>query len=260
MTLAARSLAFGYPGRVVGRALDLELAAGEILCVLGPNGAGKTTLFRTLLGLIPALGGEARIAGRPMRTLSRAAIAREVAYVPQASAPAFDFTLLETVEMGRAAHLGPFGAPGKRDGDIALQSLARLGIARLAHRPMHSVSEGERSLALIARALATQAGTLVMDEPTASLDFGNQARVLEEISRLRGSGIGVLLCTHAPDHARIADRVLLLAGGSILAQGPVAQTLTAGNLTRLYGVPVQVSAEGVISSAARGVSLAGDGW
>ena len=242
MSLAAHGLAFGFPGRVVGHDLDLTLDPGEVLCVLGPNGSGKTTLMRTLLGLLPALGGRVTLDGRDIATMTPARVARSMAYVPQASAAHFDFNLLQIAVMGRTAHLGAWQAPGPRDESIALRSLARMGVESLAERAASRVSGGERQLALIARALATEARTIVMDEPTASLDFGNQARVLEHIARLRGDGVSILLCTHDPDHAlRVADRVLLLRGGQPLAQGAVAQTLTAENLGRLYGVPVVVA-------------------
>lgn len=242
MTLAARALSFGYPGREVGRGLDLDLGAGEVLCVLGPNGAGKTTLMRTLLGLIPALGGQVLESGRDLARLSRQAIARAVAYVPQASANPFDFTLLELAEMGRTAHLGAFAQPGRKDRDIARVALERLGIGALAERPIAAVSGGERQLALIARALATEAPLLVMDEPTAGLDFGNQSRVLQEIVRLKAGGMSVLFSSHNPDHAfLIADRVLLLESGRVLAQGDTAEILGAESLSRLYGVTVHVT-------------------
>jgi iron complex transport system ATP-binding protein len=242
MTLAAHGLDFGYPGRLIGRGLDVALADGEVLCVLGPNGAGKTTLFRTLLGLLPARGGRVTVGGRDMATLSRADIAREVAYVPQASSSYFDFSLAEMVEMGRTAHLGPFTRPSARDREIARAAIERMGIAALADRPVGGVSGGERQLALIARALATEAKSLVMDEPTANLDFGNQSRVLAEILRLRDSGIGILLCTHDPDHALLAaDRALLLRDGQALSQGKAGEILVAENLTKLYGVTVHVT-------------------
>lgn len=242
MTLAARALSFGYPGREVGHGLDLDLAAAEVLCVLGPNGAGKTTLMRTLLGLIPALGGQVLESGRDLARLSRQAVARAVAYVPQASESPFDFTLLELAEMGRTAHLGAFAKPGRKDREIARSALERLGIGELAERPIGAVSGGERQLALIARALASEARLLVMDEPTAGLDFGNQSRVLEEIARLKAGGMSVLLCSHDPDHAfLIADRVLLLEGGRVLAQGVTVEILGDENLSRLYGVRVHVT-------------------
>jgi iron complex transport system ATP-binding protein len=242
MTLAAHALAFGYRSRVVGRGLDLALASGEVLCVLGPNGAGKTTLLRTLLGLIQPLEGRVTISGRDLASLPRAAVAREVAYVPQASSSPFDFTLLEWVEMGRAAHLDAWSRPGKRDRDAALAALGRLGIEPLAGRTIGAVSGGERQLALIARALAAAPQALVMDEPTANLDFGNQSRVLDEIGRLSASGIAILICSHDPDHAlRLADRVLLLDRARSHAQGPAREMLTGENLSQLYGVTVHVA-------------------
>ena len=242
MTLAARGLGFGFRDHVVGRALDCALAAGEVVCLLGPNGSGKSTLMRTLLGLLPRLAGEVTLDGRDLGAWPAAERARRLAWVPQAADSYFDFSLREMVEMGRTAHRGVFASPSPRDRDAAHAALERLGIAHLADRPIHGVSGGERQLALIARALATEAGYLVMDEPTANLDYGNQSRVLEEVARLRESGIGVLVSTHHPEHAfRLADRVLLLSGGSLAAQGPTLETLTPASLSALYGRPIEVA-------------------
>ena len=242
MTIEARALDFGYRGHAVGRGLDLALEKGEVLCVLGPNGSGKTTLFRTLLGLLPRLGGEAFVDGEDVARMPRVKVARAVAYVPQASSSYFDFTLVEMVLMGRTAHLGTFEAPQARDRAISHAALARMGIGALADRPLGAVSGGERQLALIARALATEARALVMDEPTANLDFGNQARVLAQISALRDAGVSILLCTHDPGHAfQVADRVLLMRDGSAVTLAPTAEALTAEHLSRLYDVPVHVA-------------------
>jgi iron complex transport system ATP-binding protein len=242
VSLVARALDFGYGRRRVGHGVDLALAPGEVLCLLGPNGSGKTTLIRTLLGLLPPLAGAVELEGRDLAQWSDAERARRLAYVPQAAETYFDFSLLEMVEMGRTAQRGLLARPGAHDREIARACLDKLGIGALAARPIHGVSGGERQLALIARALATEARMLVLDEPTANLDFGNQTRVLEEVARLRGAGIGILLCTHDPDHAfRVADRALLLQEGKVLAQGDVGEILVAQNLTRLYGITVHVA-------------------
>lgn len=242
MTLEARALDFGYGRHAVGRALGASFAAGEVVALLGPNGSGKSTLMRTLLGLQPPLGGEVRLEGRAIGSWGDAERARRLAYVPQAADSYFDFSLREMVEMGRTAHRGVFASPSPKDREIAAQCLARLGIAALADRPVNAVSGGERQLALIARALATEAAFVVMDEPTANLDFGNQARVLDEIARLRSAGIGLLVSTHHPEHAfRIADRALLLRAGQLVAAGPTAATLTSESLSALYGRPIEVA-------------------
>ena len=256
MTLAARALDFGFRDHVVGRALDCALEAGEVVCLLGPNGSGKSTLMRTLLGLQARLAGDVTLDGRDLHNWEPSERARRLAYVPQAADSYFDFSLLEMVEMGRTAHRGVFASPGPGDREIALAALERLGIAGLADRPVHAVSGGERQLALIARALATQAAYLVMDEPTANLDYGNQARVLEEIARLKEAGIGVLFSTHHPEHAfRIAGRVLLLAAGRLAAQGPTLATLTSEALSALYGRPIEVATVTLANGVGRRVCV-----
>ena len=242
MTLAARGLRYGFRDRVVGEGIDLALVPGEIACVLGPNGSGKTTLLRTLLGLLPPLAGEVTLDGTPLQQWSTRERATRIAYVPQASESYFDFTLRETVEMGRTAHRGVFAAASARDREQSSRALERMGLVALAERPIHRVSGGERQLALIARALATEARHLLMDEPAASLDFGNQALILEELAALRASGSAVLFSTHHPDHAlRIADRAILIKAGRLMAAGAAAEVLNSENLSALYGRPVEVA-------------------
>jgi iron complex transport system ATP-binding protein len=239
MSLEARALAFGYRGHPVGSGIDLTLEPGRVLCLLGPNGSGKTTLKKTLLGLLPPQGGEVRLDGRHLAQWSPRERATRLAYVPQAAESFFDFSIGEMVEMGRTAHRGIFARPSRRDAEVARQALDTLGIAALADRPIHRVSGGERQLGLIARALATEAAMLVLDEPTANLDFGNQMRVLGEIVRLKESGIAILLCSHDPGHAlEVADEVLLIREGRTFARGRPAETITDPNLSRLYGIEV----------------------
>ncbi len=239
--LEARSLGFGYGVKAIGRDVDLDAHPGEVLCLLGPNGSGKTTLFKTMLGLLPAQAGEVRIDGMALAQLTRPEIARRVAYVPQAHAAHFPFSVADMVVMGRTAHLGLFAAPTREDRRSALAALATLGIAGLAETEYTRISGGQRPLALIARALAQEAPAIVMDEPTASLDFGNQVAVLAEVKRLASRGLTIVLSTHDPDHAfSIGDRVALLDGGRLVAQGTPGEVLTPTRLRAVYGVSVAV--------------------
>lgn len=243
--LEARDLSIGYGKACIGTGLDVVIEPGQILCLLGPNGCGKTTLFRTLLGLLPALGGTVLLNDRPITAMTRARIAQAIAYVPQAHAPPFPFEVLEVVLMGRTARLGAFSQPGRADRAAAQDALRKLGIHDLAHRDYSRLSGGQRQLVLIARALAQEAALIVMDEPTASLDFGNQAQVLAQVGLLArnatNEGHGVILSTHDPDQALALDaRVLLMHRGGVLARGAAAEVLTAANLSTVYGLAVEV--------------------
>jgi iron complex transport system ATP-binding protein len=242
LKLEAKNLDFGYRGKRVGSGVSLSLEAGEVLCLLGPNGSGKTTLFRTLLGLLPAQGGQVVMDGVELSSRARDEVARLVSYVPQAHAAFFPFTVEEVVLMGRTAHLGVFSSPSRRDREVAGAVLERMRLAPLADSIYTRISGGERQLTLIARALAQEARIVVMDEPTANLDFGNQVRVLEHIQALARSGIGILLSTHDPDQAFLcASRVAMLHEGRLARLGTPDEVITAESLKSIYGVDVIVT-------------------
>jgi iron complex transport system ATP-binding protein len=239
MMLAGHNLTIGYPDRVVGSGLDVTFNKGEVLALLGPNGGGKTTLLKTLLGLLAPKGGEVRLDDKPLAAHSIRERARLIAYVPQTHVATFAFTVQAVVLMGRAAHGNLFSRPSAADRAVAAAVLERLGIAALADRPYTMNSGGERQLVLLARALAQEPHFVVLDEPTASLDFGNQGKVLREIRALAQSGHGVLFTTHDPNHAlRAADRAYLIRDGRRIADGKVADVLTRAQLEALYGTPV----------------------
>ncbi|HVR56241.1 MAG TPA: ABC transporter ATP-binding protein [Pseudolabrys sp.] len=240
MNIEGRDLTIGYPDRTVGRGLDVALSTGEVLALLGPNGGGKTTLLKTLLGLLKPKAGEVLLGGKPLDNYSISERARVVAYVPQVHISTFAFTVETVVLMGRTAHGSLFSRPSGQDRAVAQAALERFGIATLANRPYTMISGGERQLVLLARALAQEPQFIVLDEPTASLDFGNQGKVMREIRALAKSGHGVLFTTHDPNHAlRAADRAYLLREGARIADGPVATVLNREQLEALYRAKVE---------------------
>ena len=240
MKLAGQGLSIGYSDRLVGRNLDVAVQTGEVLALLGPNGSGKTTLLKTLLGLLAPKAGDVQLDGRTLNNYRSRDRARLMAYVPQSHQATFAFTVETVVLMGRVAHGNLFSRPTAADRTVAAQSLERFGIAHLRERPYTMISGGERQLALLARALAQEPQFIVLDEPTASLDFGNQGKVMREIRSLATSGHGVLFTTHDPNHAmRAADRAYLLRDGTKIAEGAVGTVLNRQQLMLLYDAPVE---------------------
>jgi iron complex transport system ATP-binding protein len=240
MILSGHNLTIGYSDHVVGRGLDVALATGQVLALLGPNGGGKTTLLKTLLGLLAPQSGEVRLGDRTLASLTSRERARLIAYVPQFHVATFAFTVEAVVLMGRTAHGNLFSRPSSADRAIAARVLERFGIAHLRERPYTMISGGERQLVLLARALAQEPQFVVLDEPTASLDFGNQGKVLREIRALAASGHGVLFTTHDPNHAmRAADRAYLLRDGARVGEGAIGLILNKAQLEQLYGTSIE---------------------
>ncbi|MCH1919806.1 ABC transporter ATP-binding protein [Shewanella sp. A3A] len=235
--VAFESVAIGYADHLVQQQLNFDIAAGEVCCLLGANGCGKTTLIRSLLGHLPLLGGDILLQQRSISAWSQGELAKWLAYVPQAHDGPFAFSVLDMVLMGRSAHLSVFATPSQQERQQALALLEQLGIAHLAQRLYPSLSGGERQLVLIARALLQQPQLLIMDEPAASLDFGHQIGLLEQVRQLKQAGMTVLMSTHHPLHARaIADRVVLMSPQTGVQQGSATEMLTGQRLAALYKV------------------------
>jgi iron complex transport system ATP-binding protein len=237
-------VSFAYP-RHGHHLADVSLAIyeTEVCCLLGPNGAGKTTLLRCLLKLLSPHRGTIRVYGTDIGTLSARKLARLVAYVPQSTAIPFPFTALDIAIMGRTPHLAPYASPSVADRRVAFGHLERLGIDHLAGHIFSKLSGGERQLVLLARALVQEAPVLVLDEPTAALDYGNEVRLLQIVSDLARAGRSVFMITHQPAHAlSYASRVVLMRDGVVIANGKPADIVTSERLTDLYGVPIHVAA------------------
>lgn len=235
------NLCFSYGSHEVLKGVSFNAKLGEFISVLGPNGVGKSTLFRCMLGLLNPTGGSVSIGGRDIQTMTAAELSKCVAYIPQSHNPVFNFSVFDMVLMGTTAQLGRFASPGKAQEHLADAALERMGISHLRDRGCGHISGGERQLVLIARAIAQQAKILVMDEPSANLDFGNKMRVMKTVKSLTDDGYTIIQSTHDPDQAYLySDKILALFGGKVCAWGTPQDTISNSLVSTLYGVDVEV--------------------
>ena len=220
------------------RDVSVAVAPGSLTGLLGPNGCGKTTLLKLLSGVLKPDNGSIRLGEHALRALSTRAIAQQIAVVPQETHPAFDFTVMEMVLMGRHPHLGAFQLEGPGDLAIAREALVATGTAHLAARAYMTLSGGEKQRVVIASALAQKPKVLLLDEPTASLDLGYQleiAALLRELNRERG--VTMVLATHDLNlAASLCDTLVLVREGEVLMQGLTRDVLTSATVQQLYGV------------------------
>ena len=241
MGVEIKNLSFSYGDRPVLHNISFSVKEGEFLSILGPNGVGKSTLFRCILGLLDRYTGQVLIDGIDSRTFSVREAARHIAYIPQSSHPIFNYSVSDIVLMGRTSGLNTFRSPGKADVEICQWAMEKVGITHLSDRCFHRLSGGEQQLALIARALVQKAPILMLDEPTANLDFGNQLLVLEQARNLAREGYTVIQTTHHPEQSYMfSDRILAIRNGEVLTEGPPKQVLTRQTMQALYSVDVDV--------------------
>lgn len=240
MSVKVTDLHFAYGERQVLRGVSFEAPQGALVSILGKNGVGKSTLFRCLLGLLRRYEGSVLIDGEDVRTMSARQLSRRIAYIPQLNYPAFSYSVLDMVLMGTAG-ARMFSVPGKREESIALEALARLGMEGFAHRDYFRLSGGERQLVLIARALAQQSKILVLDEPTAALDYGNQMVVMSRLKTLARQGYTVIQSTHNPEQAYLfSDILLAMKDGRMIASGRPQDVFDAALVKSIYGVETSV--------------------
>ena len=241
MSIEVQNLSFSYGDRPVLHDISFRVEKGEFLSILGPNGVGKSTLFRCVLGLLSGYTGQVLVDSADSRSFSVREAARHIAYIPQSSHPIFNYSVFDIVLMGRTSGLSTFRSPKKQDAELCRWALEKMGIPHLSDRCFHRLSGGEQQLVLIARALVQKAPILMLDEPTASLDFGNQLRVLEQCRSLAREGYTVIQTTHNPEQSyQYSDRILTLQQGRVLAEGTPKEVLTEKTIRALYGVEVDV--------------------
>lgn len=252
--LEARDVTISYNDRVAVSNVTLTLAAGEITALVGPNGAGKSTLLRSLNGQVARTSGEVLLDGQPIEKYNRRTIGRHVAVVAQEAELRFPVTVLEFVLGGRFAW-GPnsgWGWETETDLRVAAEVLAETELTDLSGRLMNELSGGERQRAVLARALATEASFLLLDEPTANLDLSHQSRLLTLVrNRCDNRQASSLVVTHDLNlAAQFADRILLMRDGKVVRLGKPEEVLTPELLNEVFEVEVLVDAH-PISGAPR---------
>ena len=232
----------GYrAGKSVQSNINFSVDSGQVCCVLGPNGCGKSTLFKSVLGLMPLLGGTITVDAEDTAKWSAPQRASVMAYVAQAHRPPFPYEVQDVVLLGRVNKVGAMGVPSSEDYEIAAQAMQDMGIYHLRSKVYTEISGGELQLAMIARALCQQPRMLVLDEPTAALDYGNVVRVIDKIRSLAESGLAVIMTTHSPDHAFMCDStVVLLCKDAPPRFGSAVDVITERNMKQAYGVNVKV--------------------
>lgn len=243
MELELKDVAFAYDRtrKDIFSEIAFTVKKGEVFCLLGPNGCGKSTLLNCISGLYRVTSGRISVDGKSIYDLTKKQLAGYIGYVPQFHHATYDYTVREFVIFGRSPHISLFGRPTRKDFAIADAAIETLNITHLRDKSYMKMSGGERQLALFARVIAQQPAVILLDEPTASLDFGNQLKIVNLTKRLSEMGFSIVMTTHHPDHALIAaDCVCVMHGGKIEAVGPPEEVITEAVLTKTYDTPVVV--------------------
>ena len=239
--LEVQDLHVGYGAKEVVHGAGFTADRGEFVCIIGANGCGKTTTLKCMLGLLPPTSGSVRVDGLDALAMDEKERARHFAYIPQAHTPPFPYLVGDVVMMGRTPYINVLSHVTHADRAIAYDAMALLGIEDLAGQTYTELSGGQQQLVLIARALTQQPDVLVMDEPTASLDFGNQQMVLRQMKSLTRAGTSVVMVTHDPDHALFcADKVVVMHQGRIIDEGAPEAVMTDECLHTIYDTRARI--------------------
>ncbi len=242
MKLEVSHVSFTYGEKNVLDDISFTASDGEVIALLGPNGVGKSTLFRCILGFLKPQKGSVTVDGRRIADLPDRERARMLAYIPQSFSAVFDHSVLDTVMMGSASRLSLFDVPGEDERKKAVELLEAMGISSLSGRGVKKISGGERQLMLLARSLMQDAGILIMDEPTAALDYANSHRVMRKIRQLAEKGYTVIFSTHSPSLAALySTSIIALRDGRILRKGSADEIMTSDLLSSLYSFPIKAA-------------------
>lgn len=242
--ISLSDLCFSYNGhkQLILKDLSLEIPEAAVTAILGPNGSGKTTLLSLILGIISPQKGTILIQGRDHARYPRSAMSRLIGLVPQDEIFPLGLSVFQYILLGRAPYLGLLESPKAEDYHAVSKAVETVGLTSFEGRLVSSLSGGERQLAIVARALAQNPRVLLMDEPISHLDLSNRSRVMGLIRELAREGVTVVLTTHDPNVAAgVANDVVLMRQGEVVAAGAMERVLSARNLTTTYGVSVEVA-------------------
>ena len=241
MKIDVSGLEFSYGNKKVLNGISFVADEGKMISLLGANGAGKTTLFRCILGILNDYKGTIKLGNNDIKYISSKKLASLVAYIPQSYYPAFNYSVLDMVLMGTAHQFSMFSSPKKEHIERAENALEELNILSYKNKSFIELSGGEQQLVLIARALAQNSKILLMDEPTSSLDFGNQMHVLEKARNLTEKGYTILLSIHNPQHAfMFSDEILAIYKGKFLAAGNPRDVISGELFRKIYNTDVRI--------------------
>lgn len=241
MILELNDLSCGYGGKSIIKDIRLTVESGEVFCILGENGVGKSTLFKTILKLIKPVSGRVNIDGNDVAGWSSRKMATYCAYVAQSHTPPFPYSVRDVIMTGRMGKINAFSRPGKKDEEIVDGLIDEMDLRQYENKPYTELSGGERQLVMIARALAQEPQCLVLDEPTANLDYGNKVLVLNTLQRLADRGMMVIFTTHDPEQALLLNaKTLILFRGRPPLFGKANEIITEKNLKRAYNARIRV--------------------
>lgn len=245
MKLQVENLSFSYGQKEILDSVSFSVESGEFVSLLGANGEGKTTLFRSILGFITPSKGTVSIDSRNLKDIPLKERAKLIAYIPQESKQTFDYSVKNTVLMGLTPHLSSMSMPSKADEEKVLKALEDFDISKLKDKSINAISGGERQLALTSRAIVQNAGLLIFDEPTSSLDYGNGIKVLKKIQELTGKGFGAIVSTHNIEQAlNYSSRLILLKNKHIVFDGSSDELLGTDILDTFYSIPLKIEKYG----------------
>lgn len=241
MIIELNNLSCGYDKKAVIKGVNASIESGEIFCILGENGVGKSTLFKTILKLLPPIEGSVSIDGEKTDSWSNKKMASRLAYVAQSHNPPFPYSVREVIMMGRMSKMNAFGTPGRKDEQIVDGLIKDFELEAFEKRPYTDLSGGQRQLVMIAKALAQQPQCLVLDEPTANLDYGNKVLVLNTIKRLAEEGLIVIFTTHDPEQALLLNaKSLILFKHEPAVTGSANSIITEKRLKQAYDANIRV--------------------